>query len=151
MLALTRFFQLLLGAFVVGTMFAVWVGYDPRGFSYATYVEQHQNAVRGLNVLIPALALITILLTLYTAYLQRAWRGQMLLLLLATVFLVVAGLATRLGCQPINAIVDTWSPNAIQSDWEVMRAEWWHYHVVRTVSGTIGYALVVFSVVRPQQ
>ena len=118
MLALTRFFQLLLGAFVVGTMFAVWVGYDPRGFSYATYVEQHQNAVRGLNVLIPALALITILLTLYTAYLQRAWRGQMLLLLLATVFLVVAGLATRLGCQPINAIVDTWSPNAIQSDWE---------------------------------
>jgi hypothetical protein len=55
MLAATRFLQLMIGAFVVGSMFAVWAGYDPRGYSYATYVEQHHNVVRGLNVLIPAL------------------------------------------------------------------------------------------------
>ncbi len=72
-------------------------------------MEQHHGVVRGLNVLIPVLAACTILLTLFSAWLQRTWRGQLMLLLLATVFLVAAGLVTRFGNQPINAIVDMWT------------------------------------------
>ncbi|MBZ0206633.1 MAG: DUF1772 domain-containing protein [Flavobacteriales bacterium] len=150
-LSMARFFQLMLGALVIGTMFAVWVGYDPRGFSYTTYVELHQNSVRGLNVLVPALASITIVLTFFIAYLQRAWRGQMVLLLVASGCMIIAGLATRFGCQPINAIIDNWTATTAPSDWEVLRADWWYYHLVRLVSGTLGYALLVFAVVRPQQ
>lgn len=150
-LSIARFFQLMLGALVIGTMFAVWAGYDPRGFSYTTYVEQHQNSVRGLNVLVPALAAITIVLTFFIAYLQRAWQGQMTVLFVAAACMIIAGLATRLRCQPINAIIDNWTPASAPTNWEVLRAEWWHYHLVRMVSGTIGYALVVFAVMRPQQ
>ncbi|MBK6552262.1 MAG: DUF1772 domain-containing protein [Flavobacteriales bacterium] len=150
MLSVARFFQLVLGGIVVGTMFAVWAGFDSRGFSYTTFVEHHQNAVLGLNILVPALASLAILLTFYIAYLQRAWRGQMVLLLVAAGCMIVAGLATRFGCQPINAIVDTWTSDAPPTDWEVLRAEWWHYHFVRMVAGTVGYSLIVFAVVRPQ-
>jgi hypothetical protein len=126
MLAATRFLQLMIGAFVVGSMFAVWAGYDPRGYSYATYVEQHHNVVRGLNVLIPALAAFTIVLTLFAAWQQRAWRSQLLLL------------------------VDTWTTANPPAGWEVLRADWWTFHLMRMCLGTIGYALIVWSVVRPQ-
>ncbi|MBK7381801.1 MAG: DUF1772 domain-containing protein [Flavobacteriales bacterium] len=147
----TRFLQLMIGALVVGTMFAVWAGYDPRGFSYTTYVEQHHNAVRGLNVLIPALAMLTTVLTLFAAWLQRAWRSQVMILLAAVVLMLCAGLVTRFGDQPINAIVDTWPMDSPPADWEVLRADWWTYHLIRMGFGTIGYALIVWSVVRPQR
>ena len=150
MLAATRFLQLMIGALVVGSMFAVWAGYDPRGYSYATYVEQHHNVVRGLNVLIPALAAFTIVLTLFAAWQQRAWRSQLLLLLMAAALMIGAGLVTRFGDQPINAIVDTWTTANPPAGWEVLRADWWTFHLMRMCLGTIGYALIVWSVVRPQ-
>lgn len=150
MITLVRFLQLYLGALVVGTMFAVYAGYDPRGFSYATYVEQHQGAVAGLNVLIPALAGAMIVLTLLLAYLLKGRPGQAGLLLAGAVCFVGAGLATRLGCQPINAVVDTWSVGVVQDNWEALRADWWHYHLVRMFSGMLGYALVLFAALRPQ-
>lgn len=150
-LTATRFLQLMIGALVIGTMFTVWAGYDPRGYSYTAYVEQHHNAVRGLNVLVPALAVFTIVLTLFAAWLQRSWRSQLLLLLVAAALMVCAGLVTRFGDQPINAIVDTWTTDNPPAGWELLRAEWWTYHLVRMGFGTVGYALIVWSVVRPQR
>jgi hypothetical protein len=91
-----------------------------------------------------------IMLTLLLAYLEKGRPGHLGLLLAGAVCFVGAGLATRLGCQPINAIVDTWSPEVVQGNWEVLRAEWWHYHLLRTGSGMLGYALVLFAAVRPQ-
>ncbi len=143
-----RFLLLFTGALVVGSMFAIWAGYDPRGFSYVTFVEVHQNAVRGLNVVLPVLGLDTIVLTLLLAYLQRAWKSQLVLLLVAAGFLLIAGLLTRFGCQPINAIVLGWSVENPPSAWEVLRDRWWQFHVLRFVAGLIGYALVVVSVLR---
>ena len=144
----TRFLQLYLGSLVVGTMFAVWVGYDPRGLTYATFVEQHQNAVSGLNTLIPALGALLILLTLLLVYLLREQSGQRWPLLAGALCFVGAGLATRLGCQPINALVDTWTTEDPPSDWQALRADWWHYHLLRLGSGAIGFALVLWAALR---
>lgn len=151
MRTVTRFLLLMSGALVIGTMFAVWVGYDPRCFTYATYVEQHHNAVRGLNVLIPALGMITTVLTLFAAWQERMQRSQWMILLVAAAFMIGAAIVTRSGNQPINAIVETWSMNSAPAGWELLRAEWWNYHLVRMGLGTMGYALVVWSVVRPRR
>lgn len=150
LLTATRFLLLMIGALVTGTMFAVWAGYDPRSFSYATYLEQHHNAVRGLNVLVPALGMLATVLTLFAAWQQRGWRSQWMLLLGAALLMVAAGMVTRFGNQPINAIVGTWPADNAPANWEVLRTQWWNYHLVRMCLGTIGYALVVWTVVRPQ-
>jgi len=57
-----RFVLLVLLALLVGSMFGIWVGFNPANLSAATYIEQQQNAIRSLNVLLPALGAICIVL-----------------------------------------------------------------------------------------
>lgn len=63
-LMLCQFFAALIFALVAGSVFGIWRGYDPSLFAPATFVEMHQGAVRGLNVLLPALGFASIGLTL---------------------------------------------------------------------------------------
>ena len=66
----------LLAALVAGTTFGILFGYNPAGISGPAYVEVQQGAIRGLNVLIPALAALCILLVLLDACRARraaAW------------------------------------------------------------------------------
>ena len=136
------FVLLLLAALLVGTMFGIWVGFDPAALSAQAYVEQQQNAIRSLNTFLPALGAVCIALTVALAVLSqgrtRGWLGA------AAVCLVVAGLITRFGNQPINAIVITWSPQAPDARWMEMRDTWWHWHTLRTLFGivAISFALV---------
>lgn len=136
------FALLLLAAMLVGTMFGIWVGFDPAALSAQAYVEQQQNAIRSLNTFLPALGAVCIALTVALAVLSqgrtRGWLGA------AAVCFVVAGLITRFGNQPINAIVITWSPQAPDARWMQMRDTWWHWHTLRTLLGivAISFALV---------
>jgi hypothetical protein len=45
--------------------------------------------------------------------------------MLDAAFFVVAGLVTRFGNQPINAVVMTWQASAPPSGWEEARDQWW--------------------------
>src|SRR5207253_4336103 len=63
------FANLVLAGLLAGTMFGIWLGYDPRNLSAAAFVEQHQNAVRALNITMPVLGAICIALTIVHAYL----------------------------------------------------------------------------------
>lgn len=143
------FVLLLLAALLVGTMFGIWVGFDPAALSAQAYVEQQQNAIRSLNTFLPALGAVCIALTVALAVLSqgrtRAWLGA------AAVCFVAAGLITRFGNQPINAIVITWSPQAPDARWMEMRDTWWHWHIARTLFGivAIGFALIAALGRRP--
>ena len=48
---------------IAGTVFGIWRGYNPAGYSASTFIEMHQGAVRGLNVLLPLMGLATLLIT----------------------------------------------------------------------------------------
>jgi len=63
LLRVVRFFDVLLVALVVGSMFGIWVGYNPTSLSPAAYVEHQQLAIRSLNVVLPILGAACILLT----------------------------------------------------------------------------------------
>jgi hypothetical protein len=151
MLVPLKFLQLMLGALVVGAMFCIQMGYDPRGLTYDAYVQEHQTAVAGLNVLMPVLGGALILCTLALAYLQRWWKSQLAILILAAIAFLIAGLITRLGNQPINATVMTWTIGSPPEGWEVLREDWWYYHSLRLGVGLAGYALVVVAAIRPQR
>lgn len=142
------FFSLLLGSLVAGTMFGIWLGYNPAGLAAVTYVAQQQQAIRALNVTMPALGGLTILLTIMAAMFARDDRARFTLLVAAAVCFMAAGLITRFLNQPINAIVMTWSVDAPPANWVELRDDWWRWHVLRLVAGIGGLCLLIAAALR---
>ena len=137
---------LLLLGLVAGSMFGIWRGYDITTYAPATFVEVHQGSVRGLNVLLPAMAMASIVLVLLLAVMARQRPVVLGLYLAAAAAIVVGGLVTRLLNQPINAQVMTWTPQAIPADWATLRDSWWHWHMVR-LAATIGAQLLLIAAI----
>ncbi len=136
---------LLLISLIAGSMFGVWRGYNPAAFSPATFVEVHQGAVRGLNTLLPVLGFACILTVATLAWLGRASSQSMSLYILATLAMVAAGLITRFGNQPINAIIMAWD-SVPPAGWEDLRDQWWTWHLARLVAGFTGQVLLVAAI-----
>lgn len=143
-----RFCTIIMAALVTGTIFGIWIGYNPKDLTAPTFIEQQQNAIMALNTLMPVLGLITILLTLTTAFLQRKDKIAFSFLLVASVFLILSGLTTRFGNQPINSIVMTWDMNTPPNNWIELRNQWWTYHEWRTLSACIGLCLIVWASIK---
>ena len=144
-----EFFTLLLAALVVGTMFAVWLSFNPMGLSAAAYVVQQQRCIRSLNVVMPVLGAITVLLTIASAILSIDDWLRLSLLLSALACFATAGLITRFANQPINQIVMTWSADAPPADWTRRRDDWWRWHMLRTIFGLGGLCLLIAAVLKP--
>lgn len=142
-----RFVSLLLTSLLVGTMFGVWLGFNPADLSAAAYVEMQQNAIRALNVSLPVLGLVCILLTATLAVLTKDDKLECYLLVAAVICLATAGLITRFGNQPINAEVMTWGYQAPAANWTELRDTWWQWHVVRTVAGVLALSLALLAAV----
>ena len=151
MVASIRFTSLLLTSLLVGTMFGIWLGFNPAALTAAAYVEMQQNAIRALNVSLPALGLVCILLTAALAVLIKDDKRTRYLLVAAVACLVAAGLITRFANQPINAIVITWSPQAPAANWTELRDTWWRWHVLRTIVGVAALALALLAAVGAQR
>ena len=142
-LNVVRFVFLLLLGLLVGTMFGIWAGFNPLGLSATAYVEQQQNAIRSLNTLLPLMGAACIVLAVWLAVVAKNERRTRLLLVAAVVCLLVAAVVTRSCNQPINAVVITWNAQSPPPQWAQLRAEWWQWHIVRTVAAiaSFGFAL----------
>ena len=143
---IVRFTLVVLLALLVGTMFGIWIGFDPTSLSAAAYVEQQQNAIRSLNTLLPAMGAVCILLAVVLAVLSKGDLRCRYLLIGAVVLLIGAALVTRFANQPINAVVMTWSAQAPAANWAQLRDEWWQWHIVRSIAGIAALALTVIAV-----
>lgn len=140
-----RFCNILLAALVTGTIFGIWIGYNPKDLSAPTYIEEQQHTILALNTLMPMLGLITIILTIISAFLRRKEKTAFSVLLVASVFLILSGITTKFGNQPINSIVMTWDVNSPPNNWMDLRNQWWFYHELRTLSAFIGLCLIVWT------
>lgn len=148
---LVRLVLLVVLGLLVGSMFGIWAGYDPAGLSASAFVEQHQNAVHGLNTLLPLMGATCIALTLVLALRSGKDQRTRYLLIVAALLMLVAALVTRFGNQPINAIVMTWSAQAPAANWTDLRDQWWQWHVVRTVAAVTAFVLVIITVLWPSK
>lgn len=142
---IARFLQLMLLALLAGTMFGIWVGFNPMPLSATAYVEQQQNAIRSLNTLLPAMGAARIVLTAFLVIRSKGNPRLRYMLGAAIVLLLVAAVVTRFANQPINAIVITWSAQAPPVEWAQLREQWWHWHIVRTVAAIGALALAVLA------
>jgi hypothetical protein len=137
---------ILLLSLVLGTVFGIWRGYDPAGYTAPTFVEVHQGAVRGLNVLIPALGGATLVAVAALAILGRDRPPVLWLYGLAFLAVAIGGLITRFGNQPINDVVMGWSPATLPADWTVLRDRWWSFHLYRLAATFAAEVLLLAAV-----
>jgi uncharacterized membrane protein len=133
---------------IAGTLLGIWLGYNPKNLSAATYLEQQQSVIKALNTLMPLLGLITIILTLISAFLQKDNKTVFITLVIGAIFLVISGLVTRLGNQPINNIVMTWNKATVPNNWTELRDKWWSLHIIRSVTALVAFCLIVWTAVR---
>lgn len=148
MLTYIRLTNIILSGLVAGIIFGIWIGFNPGNLSAATYVEQQQNTIRALNTLMPLLGLVTIIITIASALMQRLNKEVFILLLMAAGCLIISGLVTRFGNQPINSIVMTWSKDGLPDNWTELRDRWWSMHIVRTIAALVGFGLIVWGSIR---
>ena len=134
--------SLMLAALVVGAMFGIWLGHNPATLSAGAYVEQQQEAIRSMNVSMPALGAVAIVLALLSAAkIQGGWART--LVVAGALFLAASGIVTRFRNQPINRVVMAWNAQAPPTEWRALRDEWWRWHILRTTTGIAGLALLI--------
>ena len=138
---------IMLIALIAGSTFGIWQGYNPALYSQDTFLQVHQGAVRGLNILLPVMGFATMVLTL--ALTLRSGRHTALrrLYWVTLALLVTAGLITRFANQPINAEIMTWTVDAMPGNWAEIRDGWWLWHVVRTFVSAGALAGLVTAIV----
>lgn len=141
-----QFFDILIIALLAGSVFGVWRGYDPTGFSATGFLEVHQGAVRGLNTLLPAMGAAAIILTVMLSWNARDRPIVCSVYLLALAAMVTAALVTRFGNQPINATVMGWTAGTMPTGWEDLRDAWWRWHMVRVGATMAALAMIVAAV-----
>jgi hypothetical protein len=137
---------IMLIALVAGSTFGIWRGYDPAAYSDLTFLEVHQGAVRGLNVLLPVMGAGALLLTGILAAFSRRERSVVVTYLAAFALMAAAGAITRLANQPINAEVMSWTRDAMPANWAEMRDAWWNWHILRTFTSVGGLFVLVLAV-----
>jgi uncharacterized membrane protein len=143
-----RFFNVIMVALVAGTIFGIWLGYNPNILSAPTFIEQQQSAIMELNTIMPILGLIGILLTIAAAFLNKKDKRAFIILLIATLLLIISGITTRFGNQPINSIVMTWDMQNAPADWMELRDQWWTYHKIRTLSAVLALGLIAWESIK---
>lgn len=141
-----QFIDIMIIALLAGSVFGIWRGYDPSGYSPAAFLEIHQGAVRGLNTLLPAMGAAAIVLTGILAWNATGKALPFRLYVVAMAAMVTAALVTRFGNQPINATVMTWTPGAMPSGWEELRDTWWRWHLVRVAAIITALAVLLAAV-----
>lgn len=145
---IVKFLNILMAGLVAGTIFGIWIGYNPENLSPQAYVELQQNTIGLLNTLMPVLGLITIILTVTAAFLQKQHQPVFITLLIAAGFLITSGLITKFGNQPINSIVMTWNRMDVPANWMELRDKWWTLHSIRTLTAVIAFCLIIGSNMR---
>ncbi|MEO8764036.1 MAG: DUF1772 domain-containing protein [Ginsengibacter sp.] len=140
-----RFLHVVISGLLAGILLAISLGYNPKNLSATTYIEQQQNAIRALNTLMPLIGLVTIILTLVSASMQKDNKAVFAILLIAAILLVTGALVTRLGNQPINKIVMTWNAADPPNNWPELRDKWWSLHMIRTTTSLIAFLLIAWT------
>lgn len=143
-----RFTNVIIVALLAGTSLGIWIGFNPLGLSYATYVEQQQNMLGSLRVLMVVLVFLATIITIVSAFLERQNKVNFIMLLSASAFLIACILITRFGNKPIDDIVISWTTQSTPIGWTDMRANWWTLHIARTLTELIALTLITWTTIK---
>jgi len=143
-----RFLNIILVALLAGVSFGIWIGFNPSGLSISTYIEQQQNMLQSLRALLVSLVIITTLITILSAYLQRNNKSVFISLIISAIFLIACILITRFGNKPIDDLIITWTKDSIPNNWTEFRDKWWSFHILRTIAEILALFLITWTSIK---
>jgi hypothetical protein len=143
--SIIRFSNIILVALLAGTSFGIWMGFNPKNYSAATYIEQQQHLVLSLNTLMVSLIIIATLVTIASAILQRQNKTGFIALLFASLFLASCIFISRLGNLPIQTEMLKWNVDSMPNNWAMLRDNWWTFHIMRTIVELIALVLIAWT------
>lgn len=146
--SIIRFLNIILAALLAGVSFGIWIGFNPMSLSETVYVGQQQNMLLSLRVLMVALVLITTILTVISAFLQKSNKPVFIALVTASILFVACILITRFGNKPIDDIVLTWTSNSIPENWRELRDKWWSLHKLRTIAEILSLFIITWAQIK---
>jgi hypothetical protein len=146
--SIIRFLNIIVAALLAGISFGIWIGFNPLDLSPSTYIEQQQNTIRALNVLMISLVVFATIITIISAFLQKANKPVFITLFIAAVFFIVCILISRFGNQPINKIIMTWTTDSLPGNLSELRDKWWSFHIIRTIAELIALSLVTWTSIK---
>ena len=144
-ISIIRYLNIILAALLAGTSFGIWIGFNPMNLSPSTYIEQQQNMLQSIRTLMVSLVILSTIITILSAYLQRHDKSTFIFLILAAVLFITCILITRFGNKPIDDMVITWTKDAIPDNWTELRDNWWSFHILRTIAEIIALLLVTWT------
>jgi hypothetical protein len=145
-----RFVTLLLAGLLAGAVGLGWL-LNRIVDDAPLYVAYKQVEIPALTATLVPLGLVTMVLALLQAYLDRKRRPGLWLTLAATLGLLAMGLLTRFALFPINDQIMTWSAQAPPDDWHVLREQWNAAHSLRTAAGLASFVLLLLAALVPEQ
>jgi uncharacterized membrane protein len=140
-----RFILIVVLALFTGTLFGIWMGFNPAKLSVAAYVELMQNTIRSLGPVMQVLGPLSIILTVTLAILSK--KRERYLLFVAAAFIVVTAVITFVVNQPVNTELMTWTVDAQPANWMELRDKWWSGHVARTLTAIAGLVFALLAVI----
>ncbi|MEJ7644932.1 MAG: DUF1772 domain-containing protein [Chryseolinea sp.] len=143
-----RFANLILSGILAGALFAIMMAFNSKSISFPSYLVQQQNVIKAFNELMPLIGFAAIILTLVTAFKERGNKTIVVSLIAAAVLLILSGLITKFGNQPINTIVMTWNDSVVPKDWTALRDKWLTLHTVRTILSFLAFCIIGWSNIR---
>jgi hypothetical protein len=139
-----QFMNIGMAGLMAGIQSEIWLVYNQNTFSFANWLAFQQASINALNTIMPLLGLLTIILTLAAALLQKENKTIFIFLLTASGFLIIGGLITKFGNQPINKIVLTSNKDTIPADWAALSSRWQSLHIIRLLATLISFCIISF-------
>ncbi|HSZ32402.1 MAG TPA: DUF1772 domain-containing protein [Puia sp.] len=140
-----HFIDILLSGLLSGIMVCIWQRADYKTTSEISNLEIQKANMKTFDDKIPFLGLMTALLSIVSAVLQNDILIIFIPLLIATILLIVSGIITMYGNQPINKQIQRWTKDFIPGKWEFIRDRWLSFHIYRSILTLIAFILIVFA------
>jgi hypothetical protein len=148
MIPLVEFLSIFLLGLVTGVSFSHLLQRGPKAtLSGAQFLAVQQVLLRNYGPVIGGLEVAALLSTLATAILT--WREPVMpfLAILACGCVVLMVTIWAAWINPINKLVNSWTPERLPANWTDFRDRWHSLHTVRLVLSVVAFSAVIGAVV----
>ena len=104
---------------------------------YGVFIKTYENKLTWAGAFI-------FLLTLGLIPFQNNFAS--IFLILSIIFLLGAGIVTRIYMKPLQKQIVRWSKERMPNRWEYVRNSWLNFHIVRTVFILLSFLLIILSI-----
>lgn len=146
-----RYFNILLTGIITGILAGIWIGLNPAGFSFATYLPIQQKLISDLYHYLPGLQLAALILCVISAWQHKKQRLVFWGFIVASLLLACSILISLIAIHPLYAQMMSWTVTTLPAQWEPLERESWQYQQWQTMAVLLAFCIIVwYSLSEPE-